>query len=128
MAIRNYSLLRGSKARLTIKQGAEESYKPVLYVEPATSAAAATDGDFEARLKAAVASLQAKYPGIGYEKSGAAWKITVPAKYDVGHEAHFAAVTDNFLNYLKTGAMPAWEIPNMLTKTATVMKAYEMSR
>ena len=54
--------------------------------------------------------------------------MTVPEKYDVGHEAHFAQVTENFLGYLRAGRLPDWEVPNMLTKYATIMKAYELSR
>jgi hypothetical protein len=52
----------------------------------------------------------------------------VPEKYNVGHEAHFAQVTENFLKYLRSGKLPAWEVPNMLTKYATLMQAYELSR
>ena len=54
--------------------------------------------------------------------------MTVPEKYDVGHEAHFAQVTENYLRYLRAGRLPDWEVPNMITKYATIMKAYELSR
>jgi len=49
-------------------------------------------------------------------------------KYDVGHEAHFAQVTEHHLRYLRAGRLPDWEVPNMLTKYATIMKAFELSR
>ena len=52
----------------------------------------------------------------------------MPDKYSVGHEAHFAQVTENFLRYLRDGKLPEWEVPNMLTKYATIMQAYELSR
>jgi len=123
----HHSVMRGTRATLEIRQGAPESYHPTLYVMP-TGAPAAV----EAALQAAVASLQAKYPGIGVRPAGTgpagtAWAITVPAKYDVGHEAHFAQVTSNFLSYLRAGRLPEWEVPNMLVKYATVMRAYTMS-
>ena len=54
--------------------------------------------------------------------------MDVPAKYDVGHESHFAQVTTNFLRYLREGALPAWELPNMLVKYGTIMEAYKLSR
>ena len=54
--------------------------------------------------------------------------MVVPEKYNVGHEAHFAQVTENFLHYLRDGRLPNWEVPGMLTKYATIMKAYELSR
>lgn len=56
------------------------------------------------------------------------WRVTVPEKYDVGHEAHFAQVTENYLRYLRAGRLPDWEMPNMITKYATIMQAYELSR
>ena len=40
-----------------------------------------------------------------------------PTALRVGHEAHFAQVTANFLEYLRQRqALPAWERPNMLAK------------
>ncbi|HEY4330303.1 MAG TPA: putative oxidoreductase C-terminal domain-containing protein [Phycisphaerae bacterium] len=131
----HYSVMRGTQATLTIKQGQMQSFKPVLYVENMRG----DDGAFEAALKNAVKELEAKYPGIGVRPQNAAeaggrpggvsgaWAITVPASYDVGHEAHFSQVTNNFLAYLKSGQMPAWEVPGMITKYATLMKAYEVS-
>ena len=35
---------------------------------------------------------------------------------------------ENRLRYLRAGRLPDWEVPNMLTKSATIMKAYELSR
>jgi predicted dehydrogenase len=120
----HHSVMRGTKATLEIRQGAAERYKPTLYAtrDPSVPAAA-----FESALRAAVASLQAKYAGVGVEPAGDAWRITVPAKYDVGHEAHFAQVTSHYLDYLRAGKLPAWEVPNMLVKYATVMQAYTLS-
>jgi hypothetical protein len=54
--------------------------------------------------------------------------VTVPEHYHNGHEAHFTQVTEHFLEYLKAGKLPDWEVPNMLTKYATIMQAYEMTR
>ena len=121
----HYSAMRGTRARLTIRQGAEQKFKPVLYVEKTDGV---DDAAFEAALKNAIAGLQGKYPGVGFRREGNAWPITVPAKYDVGHEAHFAQVTENFLHYLRDGRLPDWEVPDMITKYATIMKAYELSR
>ncbi len=121
----HYSVMRGTRANLVIRQGAEQKFKPVLYVENTSATDAAA---FENTLQSAVESLQSRFPGIGFERDGKAWRLTVPAKYDVGHEAHFAQVTENYLRYLRDGKLPAWEVPNMITKYATIMQAYEMSR
>jgi predicted dehydrogenase len=121
----HYSLMRGTKANLIIRQGAEQKFKPVLYGEKTGTA---DDAAFETALKVAIESLQGKYPGIGFQHEGKIWRVTVPEKYDVGHEAHFAQVTENYLRYLRAGRLPDWEVPNILTKYATIMKAYELSR
>ena len=114
----HHSVMRGTKADLVIRQGAAQHFKPVLYVERAS----------EAALDAAIAALQGKYPGVGFRRDGEGWMVTVPEKYDVGHEAHFAQVTENFLRYLREGRLPAWEVPAMLTKYSTIMQAYALSR
>jgi hypothetical protein len=119
------SILRGTRSRLVIRQGAEQVFKPVLYVEKTGDA---TDQALAAALPAAIGDLQAKYPGIGFKKEGDAWRVTIPDKYDVGHEAHFSQVTENYLKCLRDGRLPDWEVPNMLTKYATIMQAYELSR
>ncbi len=125
----HFSTMRGTKAALTIRQGEAEKYRPVLYIEKGSNVAASTH---DAAVKAAIASLQQKYAGVGVRRATAAekaaWVVTIPDKYSVGHEAHFAQVTENFLGYLRDGKLPDWEVPNMLTKYATIMQAYELSR
>jgi predicted dehydrogenase len=121
----HFSVMRGTKANLMIRQGAEQKYKPVLYVERNASVAPAA---FEAALNASVEHLQGKWPGVAVHRDGDHFAVDVPAKYDVGHESHFAQVTSNFLRYLREGALPEWEVPNMLVKYATIMEAYKLSR
>ncbi len=120
----HYSVLRGTRARLVIRQGAEQDYKPVLYIE---KTGGSTDQAFAAALAEAINTLQSQYPGIGFRKEGTGWSLTVPEKYDVGHEAHFAQVTGNYLRYLREGRLPDWEVPNMLSKYYTIMLAYQLS-
>jgi predicted dehydrogenase len=121
----HFSVMRGTKASLTIKQGAEQAYKPVLYVERAPSIDA---GAHEKALRAAVAEIAGSWPGVDVMAEGDLFVVTVPGKYHNGHEAHFTQVTENFLSYLRAGRLPGWEVPNMITKYSTIMQAYEMSR
>ena len=93
----HYSVMRGSKADLIIRQGAEQSSSRCYTWRGCNVDASA----FEAALQAAIAALQRTYPGVATRRDGTAWRITVPEKYDVGHEAHFAQVTENFLRYLR---------------------------
>jgi predicted dehydrogenase len=121
----HFSMMRGTQASLIIRQGAEQNFKPVLYVEKTGTMDA---GAFERALRQAVESLQTKYPGIGFRREQNIWRITVPDQYHNGHEAHFAQVTENFLRHLREGRLPDWEVPNMITKYATIMQAYKLSR
>ncbi len=131
-----YSLRRGTKASLVIRQGAEEQFKPTLYIEPvaatavslATAAPHASPASYEKDLTKEFEILQKKYPGIGLTRMARGWKVTIPESYKEGHEAHFARVTQHFLSYLKDHNMPAWETPNMIAKYYTTTKALEIAR
>ena len=121
----HYSIMRGTKANLTIRQGAEEDYKATLYVEKVGET---SDEDFASALKSAVEGLQANWPGIEIDFRTGEAVINIPHKYRVGHEAHFTQVTEKYLEYLKAGKLPEWEVPNMIAKYYTTTKGYEMSR
>lgn len=121
----HFSMMRGTRANLVIHQGEAQQYKPVLYIERARSVPAA---EHEAAVKAAIATVQDAYPGVEARREGDTWMVVVPESYAVGHEAHFGQVTEHYLGYLRDGALPPWEVPNMLTKYATLMQAYEKSR
>lgn len=121
----HYSEMRGTKARLVIRQGAEQQYRPVLYVERTGTGNAR---ELEAALRQAVGGLQAGHPGVDMRPDGDAWIVTVPDRYHVGHEAHFAQVTEAFLASLRAGRLAEWEVPAMLTKYATMLAAYEQGR
>jgi predicted dehydrogenase len=118
------SLVRGTRANLLIEQGAAQNFKTALYVENNSNLPAA---DFEKKLKAAVAGLEAKWPGLGVKAAGERWELVIPDKYRVTHEQHFGQVTQRFLQFLQDGAMPAWEVPDMLAKYYTTTEAYRLS-
>jgi predicted dehydrogenase len=114
----HYSVMRGTKASLVIKQGPGENYKPTLYIE-------SPDKNFDPSND--FKKIQSKYPGVELTKFQNGWVVQVPAKYKEGHEEHFARVTENFLGYLKNKNMPAWEVPNMITKYFITTKALEIA-
>ncbi len=120
----HYSIMRGSRAHLIIEQGKEQNYKPVLYIQ-----AVDNNDAYEAELNDAFNAVSKKYPGVKLEKKeDAKWTVAVPAKYHNGHEAHFGQVTERFLKYLKEGALPDWEVPNMIAKYYTTTHALEMAK
>jgi predicted dehydrogenase len=121
----HHSMLRGTRAVLQIKQGPEQGFQPTLYIENKSSSG---PSEFEQTVRAAVAKLAATWPGLDIKPTGAVWQVVIPEKYSVGHEAHFAQVTENFLRYLGETPMPAWEVPNMLAKYYTTTEAYRLSQ
>ena len=119
----HYSIMRGSKCNLIIRQGREEDYRPTLYIEAPGNMDA-----FSKSLQAAVTDLiAAKYPGVEVVRlSGRTWKLEIPDEYKVGHEAHFSQVMEKYLQFLDVGEMPVWEVPNMIAKYYTTTAAAQM--
>ena len=118
----HYSIMRGTKANLVIRQGKDENFKPVLYIDPIKN-----DTAFQKIVEEGFKKISAKFPGVELYKTAKGWSVKLPEKLAEGHESHFARVTSNFLDYLKNKNMPAWEVPNMLAKYYTTTKALEVS-
>lgn len=121
----HYSIMRGTKANLIIKQGADEGFKPILYIE-----SMGEESDFESNLTTVFSNeISEQFKGATFEKVGGnMWKVNVPDVFKIGHEAHFGQVTENFLKYMKAGELPAWEVPNMKTKYYTTIEALKMAK
>jgi predicted dehydrogenase len=120
----HYSIMHGTNCDITIKQGAAEKFVPTLYIENIKSRPLS---DFRVKLKEALFTLP--YDSLDIEDTGTnSFKIIIPAKYRVGHEEHFGQVTAKFLEYMKEGKLPDWEIPGMITKYYTTTSALKMAR
>ena len=119
----HFAKMRGTKANILIKQGKEQGYKPVVYIELPGSGQNA-----EKQVQDAIGRLEGNYPGLALKKSGKLWELIIPEKYKVPHEEHFAEVVKNYLTYLKGAKLPDWEVPNMLAKYYTTTKAAEMAK
>ncbi|CAM3598628.1 putative oxidoreductase C-terminal domain-containing protein [Zobellia roscoffensis] len=120
----HYSIMRGTKSDLIIKQGEKEGYKPTLYIAPKEQ-----DG-FDGLLKTAIDDkITAQFAGTTMEKmDNGTYRINIPDEFKIGHEAHFGQVTENYLKYLEAGELPEWEVPNMISKYYTTTKAYELAK
>ncbi len=119
----HYSIMRGTKANLIIRQGAEQQYKPALYIEAANG-----NKNLEAALKSVLPAIQQAFPGVDIKKNAAGWEVIIPEKYKEGHESHFGRVAEKYLEYLKAGKLPAWEVPNMIAKYYTTTQALELAK
>lgn len=121
----HYSVMRGTKANLVIRQGAEQNYKPALFIE---NNGATGKEEFSKQVNEAVKTIARTYKDVKASRiDDNTWEINIPETYRTGHEAHFGEVTRNYLRYLVDGKLPEWEVPNMVAKYYTTTKAYEMA-
>jgi predicted dehydrogenase len=150
------AVFRGSRSRVEVRQTKAENFKPEVYVVPNR---VGDKIGVLAALQAKVSALKARFPGIQVQHLGdlgrdqdsgirsqesissllapdsrlltpaAQWRVAIPDAYRVGHEAHFAQVTKQFLSYLKeSNSLPAWEKPNMLAKYFLTTQGVHKSR
>ncbi|MFZ9981966.1 MAG: putative oxidoreductase C-terminal domain-containing protein [Cyclobacteriaceae bacterium] len=112
----HYSFMAGSGSDLVIRQGEEQNFKPVLYIEPHSETS-------DSKIISAFESVSKKFPGVVLRKSGKAFEVHVPDSYHNGHEAHFGQVLEKFLKYREVGKLPEWEKAAMLTKYKLLMAA-----
>jgi predicted dehydrogenase len=120
----HYSVMHGTKCDLVIKQGAEEKFLPTLYIENLKGMKL---NDFTTALKQVISTLP--YDSLQIESVGKnALKINIPKKYRVSHEEHFGQVMAKFLEYMKDGNLPEWEVPGMITKYFTTTSALKKAK
>jgi predicted dehydrogenase len=118
----HFAKMRGTKANIIIRQGREQNYKPVVYLELLN-----TNTNSQKKLMDAIDNLQNQYPGLALKKAGKQWELIIPEQLKVPHEEHFAEVVKHYLTYLKGTELPEWEVPNMLAKYYTTTMAAEMA-
>lgn len=121
----HYSIMRGTKANLVIRQGAEQGYRPVLYIEAADDSNANFDDD----VAQAIAALPSEFDGVTVVKeNGNRYRVNIDAKLVSSHEAHFANVMSAYLSFLRDGGMPHWEVPNAIARYYITTKALDMAK
>ncbi|WP_240743396.1 putative oxidoreductase C-terminal domain-containing protein [Ilyomonas limi] len=116
-----YSVLKGTKANLIIRQGKEQQYKPSLYIEPVDK----SPKPWNEAVQAGLRELSKRYPGIHLQQSNNGWEVIIPGNYKTGHEQHFSRVVKNYIQCLNEGNMPHWEVAGMLAKYYTTTQALE---
>jgi predicted dehydrogenase len=120
----HYSIMRGTKCDLVIKQTANEKFQTTLYVE---NLKGISMKEFTEKLTTAIGTLP--FDSLSIESvNDKMLKINIPKKYRVTHEEHFAQVTSKFLEYMKAGKLPEWEVPNMITKYYTTTSALKKAK
>ena len=120
------AVFRGSRARVEVRQGREEKFVPELYVIPNKTMEMPL---VRLAIERKIQELHPEIPGLGVVDLGTHFRVSIPSQYRVGHEAHFAQVTKQFLRYLRgQDTMPVCEKPNMMAKYLTTTRGVELSR
>jgi predicted dehydrogenase len=123
----HFAFYRGTRSRVEIRQTRADGFRPELYVVPASGMNSQVLTAVQAKIQAAQEAYH--YAGLGVESRGNEIHIAIPDALRVGHEAHFAQVTRNFLKYVQDrSALPKWERPNMLAKYYVTTKGIDVSR
>ncbi|MBO5893380.1 MAG: Gfo/Idh/MocA family oxidoreductase [Alistipes sp.] len=121
----HFSIVKGSKANIEIRQGAEQGYKPMLYVVSKDSDA----DEFENTLRLALKSIDEQYPNLDIRKVAEnEWQVIIPQSIVKTHEMRFSSVMKVYLDYLASGEIPAWERSHMKAKYYTTTTAYELAK
>jgi predicted dehydrogenase len=94
--------VRGTRSTVIVRHGLETGYVAELDLEPGPGI------HIESALRTAVADWQSDFPGLAYESSGDAFRLTIPDALRTSHESHFAMVLETFLDYLDAGRWPHW--------------------
>jgi predicted dehydrogenase len=115
------AIYRGSRARIELRQGAEQKYRPELYVVP--------EADIGHELERRVAALAEKHTGLALERQGGEWRVEIPAALRLGHDSRFALFTRHFLEAVENPvSVQSWEKPNMLAKYYVCTEAVALAR
>jgi hypothetical protein len=105
-----------------IRQGKEQQYQPILYLEPADK----NNMDvWQKDVEQGMDIIHIKYAGLTLKKSKVGWEIVIPDDLKVDPERQFSLVVKKYLQFLREGNMPEWEISAMLTKYYTTTQGLE---
>ena len=116
----------GHARRIEVRQGADEEYRPEVYVVPRDA------GDLSA-LRAAVrppaGGDRGPYPGVGIEDASASAAAGHPGRAADRPRGPLREVTRQFLSYLDDPRrLPAWEKANMLAKYHVTTHGVRLAR
>jgi predicted dehydrogenase len=121
----HYAVYRGDRARVEVRQGEAEQWRPEVYVVPSKPA---NRLEVVAAVRARVAALQDRWTGIGMEERSDGLLVSIPARHRLGHESHFSEVAARYLDYVASPpSLPAWEKANMMVKYFITTRGTELS-
>jgi predicted dehydrogenase len=121
----HWSVIRGSNANLIVKQGIEDKWKRLLFIEKKLKI---SNDEFEKRVIASISLLHERWHQLEIRARGDNWEITIPEEAETSHEEHFSQVIGQFLHYIVVGRLPEWEMRSMIAKYFTTTEANDPER
>ncbi len=123
---REYILFRGSRASVEIRQNKEANWIPDVQVLPANPADRSAVKEALARR---VDALQSTFAGLGILELEEGFRLDIPARLRIGHEAHFSKLADAFLGAVRDpSSVPAWEHSCLLAKYFVTTEGVALAR
>ena len=120
----HYAVYKGSHARVEVRQSKADNYRTEVYACPTPSRPRAGAYRSAGPCGGVAGPVARRRRGRAPRRDPS----VDTGGFRVGHEAHFAQVTRNFLGYLRDrSTLPAWERPNMLAKYYVTTTGMEMS-
>ena len=109
------AIFRGSLATIEVRDNE-------VYVVPKNAGVLAA-------VQRRIASLQTRWPGLNAEENGGRIHIRIPSPLRIGHEAHFALLVKQFLEYVRNPkSLPPWESSFMAAKYHVTTQAVALAR
>jgi predicted dehydrogenase len=113
---------RGTRCDIVSANGPETGFVTQIRVRPGDDM-----GSTKAALRRRLDALQTDAPGVDMRARPDGFEILIPARLVTGHEAHFAAVLDQFLGYVDAGDWPVSLGPDLVTKYTLLARARSLS-
>ena len=121
-----FAVFRGTRSRIEVRQGPEEQFIPEVYVIPNRPELRT---EVSAALQHKLEGMQKSRPGLSTQQQGERLHLVIPGQFRVSHEAHFALLTKQFLDFVRNPkSMPAWEKPNMFAKYFVTTQGVKLAR
>ncbi len=123
---KEYILFRGSRARIEIRQNEDANWIPEIHVLPVDPVE--TPALREA-LGERVEALQSTFEGLGLLEFPSEFRLDIPSRFRIGHEAHFSKLANAFLRAVRDPAsVPAWEHSYLAAKYFVTTEGVALAR
>ena len=115
---RHFSIIKGTRSDLMIRQLPERGFKVELLIVPRTN-----PSKVEAAVQGCLERWSHQYPELSLCREDENILVEIPDELRTSHEEHFCQVRDTFLDYLSTGSCPPENLAGILSKYTLLAEA-----